>query len=207
MALKYDDHRHRYWDEQGRIPSVTQVLSAGDIGGYEVYRFMQAKAPEKLAAYGQRGRAVHHMTQLFDDGLLDRATLDPLLEPWLIAYEKFHELFNPEMLSIERIVFHRRHRYAGRLDRIMLINGKRWLVDIKSGLVLEAAQYQTAAYLACLPQPWLYDRMLLQLRPDATIHIETPEKSAYFTQFSVFLHALEEVRGEIEAEDHEHAAA
>lgn len=202
----YDDRKHAYYDHCGRVASVTQVLSASGIGGYDVYRMMMVTAPEKLKAAGDRGRKVHTATELYDNGLLDWEQLDPALQPYLVAYEKWLTTTRFEPLGIERMVYHDSLRYAGRLDRLGRIGGRKWIVDFKSGMLLEGHAYQTAAYLATLPDPQTYDRMLVQLCSDGTFHIETPEKRTFLTHLQIFVHALEEVRADIEG-PHDSAAA
>jgi hypothetical protein len=204
---RYDHQTHRYYDDFGRVASVTQILSASGLGGYDIYRMMQATAPDKLATAGDRGRKVHEATEQLDNGLLDREQLDPALEPYVRAYEAWLEMTGFEPLHIERIVYHERFRYAGRLDRVGWIGRGKWVVDIKTGLLLDGHANQTAAYLATLPHPLTYDRMLVQLRDDGTFHIATPEKSSYYTHLAEFLTALDQVRGQIEEKDHVHASA
>lgn len=199
---RYDDTTHRYYDDFGRVPSVTQVLSLSGIGGYDIYRMMQATAPGKLAQAADRGRKVHEATEQLDNGLLDREALDPVLEPYVRAYEDWLEMTGFEPLHIERMVYHERFRYAGRLDRIGRIGQGKWVVDFKSGMLLDGHAHQTAAYVATLPDALTYDRMLVQLKSDGTFHIATPEKGSYFTHFAEFLSALDQVRDQIEERDH-----
>lgn len=200
---RYDDAHHAYYDALGRVASVTQVLSASGIGGYDIYRMMQKTAPEKLAAAGDRGRKVHLATQHFDDGLLDWDALDPQIEPYVSAWAKFLDDTQAEPIGVERMVYHERFRYAGRLDRVLQIRRRRWVVDLKSGILLEGHRYQTAAYAATLKDPQSYGRMLVQLCNDGKYHIETPEDRLFWSDLQAFLAALEETRDEIEGRGYE----
>jgi hypothetical protein len=195
---RYDDSSHAYYDRFGRVASVTQVLSASGIGGYDKFRMMQVTAPEKLAAAGERGRKVHEATQYYDDGLLDFDTLDPALVPYLTAYRRWLAETGFEPLGIEHMIYSERFRYAGRLDRIGVIGGRKWVVDLKSGMLIDGYAVQLAAYVAALPQPLTYDRMIVQLCDDGRFVIQTPEKSTYYTHLNAFLTALDCHRDVIE---------
>lgn len=199
MPLRgYDDAKHHYYDDFGRVASVTQVLSASGIGGYDIYRIMQATAPEKLKAAGDRGRKVHTATELYDNGLLEWDTLDEAIMPYVQAYVSWLDWTRFDPLSVERMIYHERFRYAGRLDRVGRIGQDRWVVDLKSGLLLEGHSYQTAAYCATLPEPHSYKRMLVQLCNDGKFVIHTPSAELYYTHLQIFLSALDETRDEIE---------
>jgi hypothetical protein len=204
---RYDDAAHAYYDDFGRVASVTQVLSASGIGGYDIYRMMQATAPEKLRAAGIRGRMVHLASEHLDNGLLDWDDLDEALEPYLRAYQCWLDDIGFEPIAIERMVYHEHFRYAGRLDRIGMIGRHKWLVDLKSGILLPGHAYQTAAYLGTLPEPLTYERMLLQLCSDGTYHIATPDRAKYQTDFQTFLTALNQTRKQIEQENHDRDTA
>jgi hypothetical protein len=196
--LRYDDQKHAYFDTYGRVASVTQVLSASGVGGYDIYRMMQATAPEKLRAAADRGSKVHTATELYDNGLLDWDALDETIVPYVQAYISWLDWTRFEPLSVERMVYHERFRYAGRLDRIGRIGEDKWVVDIKSGLLLEGHSYQTAAYCAALPEPLSHKRMLVQLCNDGKFVIHTPPAELYYTHLQIFLAALDETRDEIE---------
>jgi hypothetical protein len=197
-VLRYDDREHAYYDRYGRVASVTQVLSEAGIGGYDRYRKMQVTAPEKLAAAAHRGRMVHLATEQYDNGLLDWETLDPAIAPYVQAYISWLDWVKFEPLHIEQVVYHETFRYAGRLDRVGYIAGEKWVVDLKSGLLLDGHAHQVTAYQATLPEPRTYQTMLLQLNSDGTFHIATPEPEGYYSRLQVFLAALDETRELIE---------
>jgi hypothetical protein len=117
--------------------------------------------PDVLQAAARRGTAVHFALELLDRGELDRASIDPALEGYVVAYERFlvESRFIPA--HIEHRVFHGIHRYAGTLDRTGLLDETLTVLDFKTGLVLPGHALQLAAYANCLVMPRRFRRIAL----------------------------------------------
>lgn len=189
-----DEATHTYTHRDGfRPPSVTQVLSfVPPFAG----RFDHVDA-ERLDYARLRGSQVHRATHYYDEGDLDIATVDPVLMPYLLAWQKFRveTTFAPTIR--ETAVFHPVYGYAGMLDRIGTTpNGETVLLDIKTGDSLMAGP-QTAAYL----EAWCSghaDDLPARLRPRHRWTVQLHDTGRYTItihtdrrDFRVFLAALE----------------
>lgn len=158
------------------LPSVTEILSAAGI--------RPTYTSEEAA---ERGTLVHRACAAYDLGY--EPEVEPWLEPYYQAYLKFIEEVKPEVVLVETPVYHETHGYAGTLDRVFEIQGKRWICDIKTGSVPDWAPIQMAAYSACLPRP-IWDRMALNLKSDGTYKQVNYDPRESQRDFSVFLAAL-----------------
>jgi len=158
----YDDDEHKYMiktdDGLVEAPSVTTIMK--DVGYYSwnfttrepdpnEIRFPEppSEQEKKRDAAAKRGTAVHLMTEDLDRGHPLPDEVDEELFPYLKAYLAFKEDNKIEIHEIENIVFNEDFWYAGRVDRIMTINGTPAIVDIKTGAQLETTGLQLAAYL------------------------------------------------------------
>lgn len=124
-------------------PTVTQII------GYfnPATEFMKDESALKF------GSAVHEMTRLFDKKNLNESALNknpktiPLI-PYLNGWKKFLSDFVPaffEDIGIEERFYN--DFYSGGLDRYGLIQGKKMILDIKTGGIQKGAcGLQLAAY-------------------------------------------------------------
>lgn len=99
-----------------------------------------------------RGRTVHSLTEAIDtEGTkIDINTLPPEIRPYMEAFLKFKEEVNPKLLYNEQIVFNKEHSYAGTLDRIYDMGGKKILLDIKTSKdFYKDMSLQLSAYKHC----------------------------------------------------------
>lgn len=139
-VLTFDPETHEYRLNGEVVPSVTQVLSlAGLIDG----RWYTPDA-------AQRGTYVAQATEMDDEGTLDESALDPALRAYVEAWRKFRTDTRCDVIAAEHIVWSAVHRFAGTLDRWLLIDGKDTLIDIKTGSPEPFHPIQTAGYAACL---------------------------------------------------------
>jgi hypothetical protein len=169
----FDAERHLYLVQGRPVPSVTQVLhSAGLSADYSMV------APEVLERKRIIGEYVHKATQYLDEGALDLETVDPEIQGYLAAYEKFIQEsgFRPQLNE---------HRLVGRIngmlcggtiDRTGSMAGKLWIIDLKCiERLYPAFALQTAGYELLLPKPvvppFKYDRAVLQLRRDGSFKL------------------------------------
>jgi len=132
----------RWYSKNGiYMPSVTTVLS-------EFLTDFTKVDPDVLARAAAFGKAVHDATALEDAGRLDWDKLDPNLAPcvkaWNICKDKHNIIFE----KIEGAIYSKKYRYAGRFDRICLVNEARSIVEIKTrkfNPIYDALQ--TSAYM------------------------------------------------------------
>ena len=167
------------------MPNVTSILEPLQLYDFEDNPFI---TPEILEAARDFGTNVHLACHLFDMGELDEAALHPALVPYLDGWKAFLLETGCTITHSEERVHNRRYGYAGTLDKRSILAKKRWLIDIKSGVVPWTAGYQTAAYQEALPlgeRP--RQRMAVQLLPNGRYRIHEQKDAG---DFQIFLSAL-----------------
>jgi hypothetical protein len=85
---------------------------------------------EGLQSAANRGTEIHTVAENLHLGKV--VEYDEFLEPWIVQYRRFLEEFEPEFLLAEAPVYNFTYAYAGTLDGIAVIEGKRVVVDIKT---------------------------------------------------------------------------
>lgn len=186
--IEFDAAAHTYRVDGRAVPHVTAITDTLiDFGGI---------APAVLETARDRGTAVHLACQYHDEGGVDESSLDPALIGYLAGYRAFLAESGARWDAIEKRVYSGKFRYAGTLDRVGTIKGKRSrvsvLVDIKAVAQIQpAVGPQTAAYLQAYREtfpekPKLFGRFALQLRPDGTYRFHECREIA---DFSVFMAA------------------
>ncbi len=98
----------------------------------------------------KRGSFVHSALEYHDEGSLDEADLDPKLLGYVQAWKKFKLEAKATVTAVEKKVFHSLYRYAGTLDRLVVIDGAHYVIDIKSGPPDSWHPIQTALYAMAL---------------------------------------------------------
>jgi len=181
--LVFVEETHQYFLGGVELPSVTTVIDS--------VLTDWSKIPRDTLEYArQRGTAVHTACELWDLDDLDEDTLDPAIAPYLIAYRSFlvDSGFVPEV--IEQRLVHRAFGFAGTLDRIGTLNGRRALIDLKSTeATVPSVGPQTAAYKAMAETPGgkIDGRYALLLRKNGTYRL-IPCKDQ--SDWSIFMSAL-----------------
>jgi hypothetical protein len=159
--LRFDDATHTYWLGSERIPGVTTILKPlNDFSRID---------PAVLAAAAARGTAAHLATELDDEGDLDEASVHETVRPYLDAWRLFKRDTGAVVISSEQRVFHSFHKYAGTLDRVLSIDGDKYLIDLKTSVQISPATGpQTSAYLAALGDATVIRRGVVQLKADGS---------------------------------------
>lgn len=73
--------------------------------------------------------------------------------PYLEQFAAFREAYAPEFLAAETTVYHRTHSYAGTLDAVVVIDGRSYVLDVKTGggvypeVALQLAAYRAAEFM------------------------------------------------------------
>lgn len=169
-----------YVDEQvyrvgGEIyDRVTDILKSADL-----YNF-SAVPPDKLAYACARGRAAHLACQFIDEGNIRRDTIDPAISGHVRAYETFRADMGSRIIisKMEHPFFSTELKLAGRPDRIFLIDGWPYVVDLKcTATRSRTTAIQTAGY-KLLAQPH-YDKDLKR----AELHLQKNGRYT-FTEFN-----------------------
>lgn len=156
--LCFDEETHTYSVDGNKIPSVTTLIT-------HFYPIPPELPMDILRRAGNIGSAVHTATEYYDDGDLDWKSLDKQIIGFLAAYKKYIQQAKPKIIQSEqRVAQLEGFRYAGTLDRIIEINNKSILLDIKSGKEFLYKHFlQMAAYDNCVNMP-IDDYCILYLR-------------------------------------------
>ena len=85
---------------------------------------------EGLDSASNRGTEIHKVAEALHLG--EVIDYDEFLEPWVVQYRRFLEEHRPEFLLAEAPVYNMTWRYAGTLDGVAVIDGKKVVVDIKT---------------------------------------------------------------------------
>lgn len=135
--LEFNEALHEYRVGGILTPSVSQILKAN--GLMENFRHSETAL--------NNGTAIHRALELHDLGKLDESSLDPRLKKCLILWDNFKkEIGVSVVLGTEERV-HFGVLYAGTIDRVLsLRNGRKMILDFKSGNPQPWAALQTAAY-------------------------------------------------------------
>lgn len=126
------------------VPGVTQVI--------DLISELEGIPRAVLEAAAEFGQHVHLAADMRDRQVLDRAALDPKLEPYLAGWDLFLRESQCVVLSSETLVYHPALRYAGQLDRRVIFPKSLMphILDIKtSAEVPRSVGPQTAAYREC----------------------------------------------------------
>lgn len=163
--LTFDERTHTYRAGTDLVPGVTSILRP-------LVDFGQI-SPVVLAAKADLGRRVHTACEFDDDGDLDEVSVEEDVAPYLAGWRAFRRHTGATVVLNEVRVFHPALMYAGTLDRVMQLNGAKWLIDLKTCIATPlAVGPQTAAYLRALNDPTVTHRAALRLRPDGTYRLD-----------------------------------
>jgi hypothetical protein len=146
-----------YFDEDGKpVPSVTTILEAypKDAGYFKWLKDAGTDADTIRDEAGRRGSIVHELTERYDRGeevslLTGEGWPGYKMLEWSMfeRYVDFSTRFEPEHLMVEQNFVSSKLGYAGTIDRVMELGGKRYLVDIKtSNAIYDSYWLQLAAY-------------------------------------------------------------
>lgn len=177
-ALTFDAEKHEYRIDGRRVPSVTQVLQGA---GLIDTRWFNDEAR-------MRGTYVAQATQFYDEGTLDYDALDDELKPYVMAWERFLVQSDAQVENVEMMVIHPSRRYAGTLDRIIVLNRQRWVLDIKTGSKAAWHGLQTIAYADCIVG-W-YRRASIILQDDGRYlfneHGESSDRDVFLSALNLY---------------------
>jgi len=141
--LVFHTENHTYTLDGIRLPGVTEII--GRRYPYICHHGSTSDACEQCKYLRDLGHAVHAATAYSDRGTLEESTVDPAVLPRLNQWQRLIADFKPEVFAIEKIV-HYKNFYMGTLDRVLVVEKRVILVDIKSGAKMKHHSLQTSAY-------------------------------------------------------------
>jgi len=140
--ITFDEASHTYWLGEERIPSVSEVIRAGE---EEILYGMEKHL--------ERGKAIHHALYRSDTHK-ERGdiTFDWYIDRWEIIKQEM----GWEIVASEQILYHPYHKYCGTYDCLVRNReGKLIIVDFKTGLSSkEKGEIQLSAYKAAFDFMW-----------------------------------------------------
>jgi hypothetical protein len=154
--ITFTDNRF-YASESGAfIPSVTTILQAypKDAHFFSWLKQVGEEADAIRDEAGRRGSIVHSLTERYDAGeeinLLDNGgNIGFKMSEWTMfeRYVEYRQQVDQEIMYSEVNYISEQLGYAGTVDRVAQINGKNYLIDIKtSNTVYDHYWLQLAAY-------------------------------------------------------------
>jgi hypothetical protein len=164
--LTFDEQRHEYRFMGAVVPGVTHLLRP-------LVDFSRVP-PAVLAAKADLGRRVHTACHFHAEDDLDPDSVEADVAPYLEAYKRFLAESGAVIQQVESRVFEPLLGYAGTLDLVLLLNGHRWVVDLKTSIVTPGSVGpQTAAYMRALGDTSITRRAALRLRPDGSYRLDS----------------------------------
>jgi hypothetical protein len=168
-SLTFRSDTHTYYADGDIVPSVTQVLSP--LVDYSM-------VPDFMLNYAaDRGTQAHYACELFDGNDLEEETLDERLVPYLSAWKAFRRDSGFQIEANEQRLWNPRHRYAGTVDRVGILNGRRVVLELKT-----TSQLMPATAVQCSAYMWAFNEsrpkpeqargcVAVHLRPDGSYRL------------------------------------
>lgn len=201
--LVFEPDGHTYSVDGRELMSVTTIINAAGLSAYDMI------PKENLAFACARGTLAHKITEYVDAGIYDKRSADAITDDvkerygidcdfdgFARAYRAFLSAYNPEWEIKETGFYSERWRYAGTPDRVGVIGGQRYLIDIKSGIDAPTAGIQLAAYAHLFneivpPKDRIQRKFVLFLRNDGTFaHKEAEETFCGYRTEQVWMSAV-----------------
>jgi hypothetical protein len=150
----------RYYRRNGKYyPSVTYVLGYYPKGKFFENWLKQVgfSADYIVKKAAEEGTQVHELSEAYLNGeelrFLDdkgRPQYNPDVWQMFLRFVEFWETFKPTLIETEVHLFSDKLKVAGTCDLIVEINGKLWLLDLKTSNQLQTTyELQTAVYGQC----------------------------------------------------------
>ena len=181
--VTFTPESHEYHVGGLKVPNVTRIIES-----LESYDGID---PSVLEYASDRGTKVHQATELYDEGDLDEDALHEALWGYVAAWKLFRDDTGVEIKAIETIVYSARYGYAGKIDRLVNLNGEDGVLDIKCvAQISPVTALQTVGYAEALRtdrRQKVLNRYALQLREDGTYRLKRYKSRA---DLGVFLSAL-----------------
>lgn len=171
--LLFFDKSHTYVVDGETVPSVSEILR---FMSREIYGNVNQSMLDNASS---RGTRVHSATEAIDK--YGSVECDDEIIPYVKAYVAFLKQYKPDWLVIEKAMHSKTHGYAGTIDRIGMLDGKRWLIDIKAQEQIKKhyVTAQASGYAAMAEENGTKCERLgcLQLKKDGTYKLHELDSS------------------------------
>lgn len=140
--ITFLDNRFYVHPNGNYYPSATTILDAypKNAGFYEWLKKAGDDADNIRDEAGRKGSVIHDLTEQYDMGvevslLDDQGNINCRMNEWaqFERYIEFRTRFKPEIIDIEQNLVSDVLGFGGTRDRIIKLNGKKYLLDIKTG--------------------------------------------------------------------------
>lgn len=148
-----------YKRQEHYYPSITYILSYFPKGKwFEDWLKTVGQNAEYIAQKAaETGTQVHTLIEKYLQGeqiewVSEQVTANYSLEVWkmFLKFHDFWETHKPILLESETHLFSDKHKIAGTCDLALIIDGTKWILDIKTSNNLHTSyDLQTAAYAVC----------------------------------------------------------
>lgn len=149
--IEFLDERYYTYDGVKFFPGVTTILDVYPKGfGFDQWlKDVGSNASQIVDRAADFGSKIHKVSERLDNGEEIRWDEGYSLEEWqcINKFVTFHKNVNPVLVANEISMCSEKLKYGGTLDRVYTINGKRWLLDIKTNNFLyKTHELQLSAY-------------------------------------------------------------
>jgi hypothetical protein len=145
-----------YNTDNGFVPSVTTILEAypKDASYFKWLKDVGSDADTIRDEAGRRGSIVHELTEKYDGGeecsfIGEQGYPKFKMSEWSMfeRYVDFSQTYKPKIDIIELHIISEKLGFAGTLDRVISLDGKSMMIDIKtSNSIYPSYWLQLAAY-------------------------------------------------------------
>ena len=161
-----DDHKQitlpdsRYYRRNGMYyPSITYVLASYPKGKQfeEWLKNMGRAADYVVKKAGEEGTQVHELVEEYLEGKevsflnqFNNPQYNPDVWMMFLRFVEFWETYKPKLIETEVHLFSDEYEVAGTCDLICEIDGKLWLLDVKTSNMMHSTyELQTSIYGQC----------------------------------------------------------
>ena len=154
--FRFDSDRHEYWLCDKKLLSCTEILKICGLIDDSFYTYETA----------QRGKVVHYCCHYLAEGDLDWTTVDPIVESYVRAYEKFRNDIYWRPTHCEVPMYHKSMIYGVTPDQY----NDDAVLEIKSGTMQKWTAIQTALQaMAIWPDDYMRKKRFgVELRNDGS---------------------------------------
>jgi hypothetical protein len=145
-----------YNTDDGFVPSVTTILEAypKDASYFKWLKDVGSDADSIRDEAGRRGSVVHELTEKYDSGeecsfVSNYGNPQYKMNEWSMfeRYVEFTQTYKPSIEAMELHMISAELGFAGTLDRVINLNGKSMMIDIKtSNSIYPSYWLQLSAY-------------------------------------------------------------